>query len=69
MKFINVLQGWEAYKEVFSAEVTLSSKEISLIKNLLKDRADKTQDAETKNLLSEFLEIENVISEEEKRVK
>lgn len=69
MKFINVLQGWEAYKEVFSAEVTLSSTEISLITNLLKENIKATQDEETKTLLSEFSEIENMISEEENKVK
>lgn len=66
MEITNVLQGWESYKEVFTAEITLSRNEISLIKKMLEDTAEQTE--ETKTLLSDFIKLDDVLLKEEKNL-
>lgn len=63
MKLLNILQGWHNYTPEFTAEVSLKGKEITIIKNALKEVNGNTE------LIANFENIEKVISEEENQIK
>lgn len=63
MKLLNVLQGWNSYTPEFTAELSLKGKEITAIKNALKEVGGNEK------MTLQFEEIEKVILEEEKRIK
>jgi hypothetical protein len=41
MEFINLWQGWDAYKPDFTAEVKLTGKDISILKDALQGKEVK----------------------------
>jgi phosphoheptose isomerase len=66
MKFINVLEDYKGYDKVFSAQVNLSSKEVSLLIRVSEQDNEK-RDVEAVELLSQFKEAQRIIEEEIKR--
>ena len=78
MENVQILQGWnEKAQEVVTAELTLSSREVSFIKWVFEREVEELQERENKNdswgeeaqtLLEKFQEIDAAITQEEQQI-